>query len=254
MRQGEMVQEVSAQGKLAQGGPLLQWCLSKDWEGWGSNSKDIWGEAENTLRWKTSAEALVGKFSAFKGEWKDKPGEGEFWEEALVHGGGHEGHLRPLVSIPTELGARGELWVEEKYNASYILKWTILPLCGDQYMGWSQAENMSLWRAGVLLKWWRVLLPYSGQRSSGGSTEKGVKSIVSIVCATRLDVRVTRKRSVWDDSRVWVFPKCWLMRRAGWCTVHKSRAQHRSYTHTHTHTHTHTTLYMSVTNSHSLSD
>ena len=26
----------------------------------------------------TSAEALVGKFSAFKGERKDKPGEGEF--------------------------------------------------------------------------------------------------------------------------------------------------------------------------------
>ena len=58
MRQGETVQEVSAQGKLAQGGPLLQWCLSKDWEGWGSNSKDIWGEAENTLRWKTQVQKL----------------------------------------------------------------------------------------------------------------------------------------------------------------------------------------------------
>lgn len=82
---------------------------------------------------------------------------------------------------------------------------------------------MSLWRAGALLKRWKVLLPYPGQGSTGGGIEKGVDSIV---CATRLDVRVTRKRRVWDDSKVWVFPKCWLMIRAGWCTVHKSRPQH----------------------------
>lgn len=119
MRQGEMVWAVAAHGELLQGGPLLQWCLSKDWEGWDSNSMDIWGEVSQVEN--TSAEALVRKFSAFKGQQKDRPGEGEFWEEAQAHGGGHEGHLRPLASIPTELGARGELWVEEKYNASYIL-------------------------------------------------------------------------------------------------------------------------------------
>ena len=204
---------------------------------------------EKCLRWKTQVQKLWWEGSLHLRDSKrtgPMKANSERKPRHMVVGMKATWGLWPLFQRRNR-GARGELWVEEKYNASYILKWTIWPLCRDQYMGWSQAEKMSLWRAGALLKRWKVLLPYPGQGSTGGGIEKGVDSIV---CATRLDVRVTRKRRVWDDSKVWVFPKCWLMIRAGWCTVHKSRPQH--WRHTHTHRHTHTTFYMSVTNSHSL--
>lgn len=91
----------------------------------------------------------------------------------------------------------------------------------DQSTGWSWGESRSLRRAGTLPRWWKVLLPYSGQGSSGGGSEEGVDSaqilkVDSMLYATRLVWGNEQEKSPgWLQglgvSKVLVGEKSWLM-------------------------------------------